>query len=62
MGVSGQRDIPAALTPGKRPVTHCTEGWMGPKVGVEGWGKFRCASIPGPSSPKRIIWAGCCPN
>ena len=28
-GVGGQRHAPAALSPGKRSVTHCTGGRMG---------------------------------
>ena len=39
MGVGGQRHAPAALSPGKRPGTHCIEGWMGPKAGLDGCGK-----------------------
>jgi hypothetical protein len=27
MGVGGQRHVPAALLPGKKPVTHCI-GWI----------------------------------
>jgi hypothetical protein len=53
MGVGGQRHAPAALTPGNRPGTHCTGGWVGPKVGLDGCGNSRPHrdSIPGPSSP-----------
>jgi hypothetical protein len=33
MGVSGQRHASAALYPrGKGPGTHCTGGWVGPRV------------------------------
>ena len=35
MGVGGQRHSPAAL-PRKRPGTHCTGGWMGPRAGLDG--------------------------
>jgi hypothetical protein len=44
---------PAALTPVKRPSTHCTGGLVGPRTGLDGSGKS-CPhrdSIPGPSSP-----------
>jgi hypothetical protein len=41
MGVSGQRHAPAALPPGMRRGTHFTGGWVGPRVGVEGYGKSR---------------------
>jgi hypothetical protein len=42
-GVSGQRHAPAALCPGERtPGTHCTEGWVFPRAGLdtEARGKF----------------------
>jgi hypothetical protein len=44
---------PAALPSGERPGTHCTGGWVGLKVGLEGCGRSRLHrnSIPGPSSP-----------
>ena len=29
------------LYPGERPGTHCTGGWVGPKVGLDGCGKSR---------------------
>ena len=53
MGVSGQRHAPAALPPGKRPGTHCTAGWVGPRVGLDGRVKPRPRrdSMSGPSSP-----------
>ena len=39
--------------PGKRPGTHYTGGWVGPRDGLNGCGKSRPHrdSIPGPSSP-----------
>jgi hypothetical protein len=40
MGVCGQRHAPAAVLPGKRPGTHCIEGWVGPWAGLDGCGKF----------------------
>jgi hypothetical protein len=50
--VGGQRHAPAAL-PRERPGTHCTGGWVGPRVGPDRCGKSRIHrdSIPGPSSP-----------
>ena len=39
MGVGGQRQTLAALPPGKRPGTHCTGGWVGPRAGLYGCGK-----------------------
>jgi len=40
-GMSGQRHAPAALTPGKRPGYHYTEGWLAPRAELDGSGKFR---------------------
>jgi len=31
-GVGGQRQVPAALTPGKRTGIHCTGSWVGPRA------------------------------
>jgi hypothetical protein len=39
-GVGGQRHAPAAL-PMERPSTHLTGGWMGPRAGLDGYGKSR---------------------
>ena len=50
MGGGGQRHAPAALHPGK-PGTHCTGGWVGPRVGLEGCRKSR---LPGIRSPNRL--------
>jgi len=43
----------AALCPRERPGTHCTGGWVGPRAGLDRYGKSRLHrdSIPGPSSP-----------
>ena len=48
------------LTPGK-PVTHCTEGWVGPRAGLDRCGKSRPHrdSIPGPSSPVASRYTDC---
>ena len=40
MGVDGQRQAPAALPQQKRPSNHCTGGWVGPRAGLDGCGKF----------------------
>jgi hypothetical protein len=45
VAVGGQRRASAALPPGKRPGIHCTGGWVGPRVGVDGCGK--CHHLPG---------------
>ena len=52
-GVWGQRHAPAAFCPRERPGTHCTEGWMGPRAGLERCRKSRLHrdSIPGQFSP-----------
>jgi len=41
MVVGGQRHAPAALPPGKRPGTHSTGGWVGPRAGLVVCGKSR---------------------
>ena len=57
MGVGGQRHTPAALPQGKRPGTHCTGGWAGPRAGLDGCGKShpggggRGAQNPPPPPP-----------
>jgi hypothetical protein len=54
MGFGGQRHAPAALpSPGKRPGNYCTGGWVGPRAGLDGSGKYypHQNSIPGPSRP-----------
>jgi hypothetical protein len=40
MGVGGQRHAPAALPPCWRPGTHCMGGWVGPRAGLDGCGKY----------------------
>ena len=39
MGGGGESHAPVALPRGKGPVTHCTEGWVGPRTGLDGCGK-----------------------
>ena len=41
MGVDSQLHAPAALPPGKSPGTHCIRGWVGPRVGLDGWEESR---------------------
>ena len=40
------------LYPRERPGIHCTGGWVGPRAGLDRWGKSRPHrdSIPGPFS------------
>jgi hypothetical protein len=35
MEVSGQFHVPVALPAKKVPGTHCVEGWIGPKAGLD---------------------------
>jgi hypothetical protein len=49
----GQRHAPAGYYLRERPNTHCTGGWVGPRIGMDRCGKS-CPnrdSIPGQSSP-----------
>jgi hypothetical protein len=41
MVVSDQRHAPAAVPSGRMPGAHCTEGWLGPTVSLDGCGKSR---------------------
>ena len=56
--VGSQRYTPAALLPGKRSVTSCIGGWVGPRDGVDLRGKSRphWNSIPGPYSPSESLY------
>ena len=49
----GQRHAPAALYPRERPGTHCTEGWVGPRAGLDRCGKSRPTRIRSPDRPAR---------
>jgi hypothetical protein len=51
--VSGQRHAPAVLYPRERPGTHCTGGWVGPRVGLDMCGKSRPTGIRSPDRPAR---------
>ena len=44
MGVGGQRHATAALPPGKIAGVNLTEGWVGPRVGLDICGKTRASS------------------
>ena len=64
MIVGGQCRDPTNLPPGKRLVTHFTEGYLGRRAGVDGCGKNRrlLESIPEPPSqypvamPTELSW------
>ena len=49
-------EVSTTLYPPERPGTHCTGGWVGPRVSLDGCGKTRPHqdSIPGPSGPQRV--------
>jgi len=51
MGVRGQRHAPAAPYPQERPGTHCTEGWVDLRAGLDWWGKSRPIGIRSPDRP-----------
>jgi len=53
MRVGGQRHTSAALHPGKRHVTHCIGGLVGPRAGLDECGKFR----PPPGFDPRTVQA-----
>jgi hypothetical protein len=52
-GVRGQRHAPAALYSRERPGTHCTEGWVGPRSGLDRCGKSRPTGVRSPDRPAR---------
>jgi hypothetical protein len=43
--VRGHRHAPSALFPRERPGIYCTGGWVGPKAGLDRYGKSR--PLPG---------------
>jgi hypothetical protein len=51
MEVGGQRHALAALHPGKKPGTHCTGGWVGPKGRS---GQVRKISPPSGFDPRTV--------
>ena len=51
MWVRGRRHAPALLPPGKRPVTDCTGGWVGPRAGLDGCGNLAPNGIRSPDLP-----------
>ena len=53
--VSGQQHAPAALYPRERPGTHFTEGWVGPRAGLNGRKISSLTGIdPGQCSPLSV--------
>ena len=53
--MGGQRHGPAALHPGKRPGTHCTGRWVGPRASLDGCGKSRPTGIRFSDRPVRCV-------
>ena len=53
------RTTPRPLYPREVPGTHCIEGWVGPRTGLDGCGKSHAHrdSIPGPSSSYQVAIA-----
>jgi len=54
---SDQSHAPASLNPGKRPGKLFTDGWVGPRAGVDKYGKSHSphrVPIPGPFIPWRV--------
>jgi hypothetical protein len=37
--MSGQLNVQNALPPGHNPGSHWTEGWVGPRAGMDGFGE-----------------------
>jgi hypothetical protein len=57
MMVGGQRHSPVALPLGKRPITHCIGGWLGPKACLDGFGKsspYRHSILDRPARSKSL--------
>ena len=46
--MGGQRHAPAALPPGKCPITHFKVGWVGVGASLDGCGKSRRHRISNP--------------
>jgi len=44
---------PDRFTPGKRPVSHCIGGWVGPSAGVNGCGNLAPTGIRSRDRPAR---------
>ena len=57
MGVGGEHHATYALPPGKRPVSDCTGGWVGPTVGLNGCEKsgIRSLDLPGRSESLYLL-------
>jgi hypothetical protein len=52
-GLNIQQHAPAALNPRDRPGTHCTEGWVGPRAGLDGRKILPPPGIRSPNLPAR---------
>ena len=46
MEVSGYLHAPPALPPGRNPGRHCIGGWVGPRAGLDGFGKREKSLFP----------------
>jgi hypothetical protein len=50
-GVGGQHHAPAALPPGNKTDTHCTDEWFGIGVSLGGYGKSSPTGVRNPDRP-----------
>ena len=53
MGMGTQHHATTALPSGKKPGTHCTGSWVGPRAGLDRCGKSRPAGIRSSDRPAR---------
>jgi len=50
--VSGQHHVLAVIFPKEKSVTYFQGGWVGPRIGLDGWKISSSPGFdPGPSSP-----------
>jgi len=50
-GVGGRLNAPVALSPAKRPGTHCIGGWVGPSRAGRGEEHLALTGLPSPDNP-----------
>jgi hypothetical protein len=61
MGVARQHQAPVTLPPGRKPGTHCTGGWMGPRDCLDGSRKISPPTgIRSPDRPACSEWLYYC--
>jgi len=52
-GMGGYRHAPAALPPGRRPITHSTVGWVGPRASLNACEKRKPSFLAGSQTSDR---------